>query len=100
MQFISNLTDIDFWLSQPYMILVFAFQIWMLIDAVRRQEWLWAFWIFVGFGFGAVIYYFYYYRGSGGSLSSGFELPGAGSRQRIKELEAQIYHLDNSKNNK
>ena len=94
MQFISNLTDIDFWLAQPYMILVFAFQIWMLIDAVRRQEWLWAFWIFVGFGFGAVIYYFYYYRGSGGSLSSGFELPGAGSRQRIKELEAQIYHLD------
>ena len=94
MQFISNLTDIDFWITQPYMILVFAFQVWMLIDAIRRQEWIWAVCIFIGFGLSAILYYFFHYRAISGSMSRGFELPGAGTRQRIKELQAQIYHLD------
>lgn len=94
MQFISHLTDLEFWLSNPLLLLITAFQIWMLVDAIRRQEWIWAVCIFVGYGVGAVLYYFYHYRGSVGSRSSGFELPGAGTRQRIKELEAQIHHLD------
>jgi tetratricopeptide (TPR) repeat protein len=34
------------------------------------------------------------YRGSGTLATRGFELPGAQSRKRIKELQAQIYHLD------
>ena len=91
--FISYLTNPEFWLSQPWLILMAIFQLWMLIDAVRRQEWIWAFFIFIGSGLGAGFYYFMVYRGSHSS-ASGFELPGAGSRQRIKELEAQIYHLD------
>lgn len=74
-------------------LLIIAFQIWMLIDAIRREEWLWMFIIFFGSGLGACFYYFLVYNGSG-SASRGFELPGAGSRQRIKELEAQIHHLD------
>ncbi len=76
------------------MLLMFAFQIWMFVDAVRRQEWIWAVFIFIGMGFSALLYYFFVYRQSGGGASTGFELPGAGTRARIKELEAKIYHLD------
>ena len=69
------------------------FQLWMCIDAVRRGEWLWVCFIFLGWGFSAVLYYFMVYR-AGPSSTRGFELPGAHSRKRIKELEAQIHHLD------
>lgn len=80
-----------------------AFQVWMLVDAVRREEWLWA--VFIGlavfywnsFGLSAILYYFLVYRqySSGPSLS-GFELPGMVDRRRIRELEAKIHHLDNA----
>jgi len=70
-----------------------AFQIWMLIDAVRQREWMWVVVILVFPGFGSLWYFFHIYRGSGGAMR-GFELPGAHSRQRIKELQAQIHHLD------
>jgi tetratricopeptide (TPR) repeat protein len=49
--------------------------------------------IAIGFGFSAFFYYFAVYRNSP-SATRGFELPGAHSRKRIKELEAQIHHLD------
>ena len=42
---------------------------------------------------GTLWYYFTVYRGSG-SMTRGFELPGASSRRRIQELLAQIHHLD------
>jgi hypothetical protein len=80
-------------LASPVWLAMTAFQIWMLIHAVRNREWVWALFIFIGWGFSALWYYFYVYRGSA-SATSGFELPGAGSRARIKELQAQIYHLD------
>jgi tetratricopeptide (TPR) repeat protein len=38
-------------------------------------------------------YFFYVYRGAA-SATRGFELPGAQNRKRIKELQAQIHHLD------
>ena len=72
---------------------MFAFQLWMFIDAVRRQEWIWAVFIFIGFGLSAVLYYFFVYRAAP-SATRGFELPGAHNRRRIKELQAQIHHLD------
>jgi hypothetical protein len=65
----------------------------MFVDAVRRQEWFWAVFIFIGFGLSAVLYYFFVYRAVP-SATHGFELPGAHSRRRIKELQAQIHHLD------
>jgi len=92
----SLLTDLiaaRFFLGSPVAVIIFIFQIWMLVDAVRRREWLWALFIFIGWGFAAIWYYFYVYRGSG-SATRGFELPGAHSRRRIKELQAQIHHLD------
>jgi len=87
----SLLSDLRF--GSPVVILVVAFQIWMFIHAVRNREWIWAFFIFIGSGFGALWYYLVQYRGSASS-TRGFELPGAYRRQRIRELEAQIHHLD------
>jgi hypothetical protein len=69
------------------------FQIWMLIDAVKQREWMWVVIIVVFPGIGPLWYFFYVYRATGGAMR-GFELPGAHSRKRIKELQAQIHHLD------
>jgi hypothetical protein len=79
----------------PITLAVTVFQIWMFIHAVRNREWMWALFLFVGWGLAAFWYYFYVYRGSTSSVS-GFELPGAQSRQRIHELQAQIHHIDNA----
>src|SRR6185312_8351961 len=98
--FASLLTDVlnfDYLLHNPWWLVVFAFQIWMFVHAVRNGEWIWAVFIFIGWGISAVIYYFLVYRASADSISmQGFELPGTQSRARIKQLQAQIHHLDNA----
>jgi tetratricopeptide (TPR) repeat protein len=90
---ILDALNLEYLIANPWLLLVFAFQVWMFVDAVRRQEWFWAVFIFIGFGLSAVLYYFFVYRAVP-SATSGFELPGAHSRRRIKELQAQIHHLD------
>ena len=90
---ITDLVNIGYLRSNPWLALVFLFQLWMLVDAIRRQEWIWAFFIFVGWVFAAVFYYFMVYRAAP-SATRGFELPGAFDRSRIKQLEAQIHYLD------
>lgn len=80
-------------LSSPGALLFLAFKIWMLVDAIRHQEWMWVLFFFILPGFSAFWYFFFIYRGRSSS-TSGFELPGAASRKRIKELQAQIHHLD------
>ena len=90
---ISDALNPEYLIHNPWLLLVFAFQLWMFVDAVRRQEWIWAVFIFIGFGLSAVLYYFFVYRAAP-SATVGFELPGAHSRRRIKELQAQIHHLD------
>ena len=92
---LCDLFFIGYLITNPWALLIFGFQIWMFIDAIRRKEWIWALFIIIGFGFSAFFYYFAVYRGSP-SATRGFELPGAHSRKRIKELEAQIHHLDNA----
>jgi hypothetical protein len=87
------LTSFHYLLSSPFAILFAIFNVWMLVDAIRRREWLWALFIFAIWGMGAIWYFFYVYRGSP-SATRGFELPGADNRRRIKELQAQIHHLD------
>ncbi len=74
-------------------ILLFAFGVWMFVDAVRRGEHLWALFILLFPFLNALLYYFLVYR-SGPITTQGFELPGAQNRRRIRELEAQIHHLD------
>src|SRR5882762_5752118 len=90
---ISDLANWQFVLTNPVFLLMTAFQLWMFIDAVRREEWIWAVFIFIGFGLSALLYFFLVYRAAP-SATRGFELPGAHDRRRIKELQAQIHHLD------
>lgn len=86
-----------------FLLLMYVFQFWMLVDAIRRQEWIWvlfiglALFVWQSWGLSAILYYFLVYRqySSGPSLS-GFELPGTFDRRRIRELEAKIHHLDNA----
>jgi tetratricopeptide (TPR) repeat protein len=92
MSFLSHLFEPSFWLEQPWLVAIGVFQIWMLVDAIRRGEWIWALFIFFGWGIAPFWYYFSVYRPS--TTTRGFELPGAGTRARIRELQAQIHHLD------
>lgn len=79
--------------SSPYFLVVVAFQVWMLIDALRRREWVWAVFILLFSALTAVLYFFFVYR-QAPALQRGFELPGALDRRRIQQLQAQIHHLD------
>jgi hypothetical protein len=81
------------WFSLLAIGVFFIFTLWMCIDAIRRGEWIWAVFIWFFPMLNAILYYFLVYR-STPSATRGFELPGAQSRQRIKELQAQIHHLD------
>ena len=67
--------------GNPLLGLVFVFQLWMLIDAVRREEWLWAVLIFLFPPFMPLWYFVSVYRAAP-SATRGFELPGTGSRRR------------------
>ena len=90
---LADVTDLWYWINSPATLLFGLFQIWMLVDAIRRQEWVWvAFLLFIP-GFSALWYFFCVYRDSP-SATRGFELPGAHDRKRIKQLQAQIHHLD------
>jgi len=89
LSFITNFLD---W-RNPILLLVGLFALWMLVDAIRRQEWLWAVFIFLFPPLNAILYYFLVYRQAAPSMR-GFELPGARDRRRIKELQERIHHLD------
>ena len=92
--FLFSRSTLESVFSNPLYILVVIFWAWMFVDAIRREEWIWA--IFVGlFVLSAIFYYFLVYRPNRGSVGMPtFELPGAGDRSRIRELEDQIHHLD------
>jgi hypothetical protein len=80
--------------SNPWVgIVAFLFWLWMLVDAIRRGEWLWAVFMFLFPGLTTLFYFFLVYRAAA-SATRGFELPGASSRRRIKELEDLIHNLD------
>jgi len=92
----SLVTDIASWeylVSSPLWLLMAGFQIWMFIDAIRRREWFWAVFIWLFPGVNAVLYFLFVYRAAA-PATRGFELPGAHDRRRIKQLQAQIHHLD------
>ena len=88
-------------LTNPVTWLLVAFQLWMLVDAIRREEWIWAVCIFFFTTISALLYYFMVYRqlgaAAGGGLTRGFELPGAKERRRIRELQGRIHHLDKAR---
>ena len=83
--------------SNPLLLLFGLFALWMLVDAVRREEWLWVVFIVIFPILNAPLYFFLVYRAAAGPRQGGFELPGARTRHRIKELEDRIHHLDNAR---
>ena len=91
---LTDVFHLDYFLYSPLMLLGLAFQIWMFVDAIRRQEWIWAIFIFFFSVLSALLYFFFVYRAAPRTETRGFELPGAHDRKRIKELQAQIHHLD------
>ncbi len=92
---LNDISDWGFLFTNPFWLALTVFQLWMLVHAVREREWVWALFIFVGWGLVALWYYFTVYSGSA-AATRGFELPGAQSRMRIKELQAKIHHLDDA----
>jgi len=90
---IFDLSNIGYLVSSPYFWVAGAFQLWMVIDAIRKREWAWVAFMLIFPGFSTFWYFFFVYRQSP-SATRGFELPGAHDRRRIKELQAQIHHLD------
>ncbi len=81
------------WLGRLIGLLVFAFQIWMIVDCVRSgNEWYWI-WIILFLGpIGALIYFFMFrYRSSG--IERSFSKRRNQLRQ-IEELKSKIHHLD------
>ena len=83
---------VESWLSLIAMGLLGLFNLWMIIDAIRKREWVWVGILIIFPGLGTLWYFFYIFRGP--TAMRGFELPGATDRRRIKELQAQIHHLD------
>jgi hypothetical protein len=87
------------WLRNPLFLIGIVFQIWMCIDAIRRGEWIWAVCIVVFSVLSALFYFFMVYRQQGpvGGGLSGFELPGARDRARLKQILNRIHHLDHAR---
>ena len=71
-----------------------AFHVWMLVDAARREEWVWFAFMFIFPFINDILYFFLVFRAERSSVSTGFELPGQHRRERIAELERQIQLLD------
>jgi len=69
-----------------------VFDLLMIVHAIRSRDWMWVVFLFI-FPVSAFWYFFAVVRAAP-SATRGFELPGAHSRRRIKELKAQIHHLD------
>jgi hypothetical protein len=93
---LSSLLDLETLpalLTSPAFLVGTLFQIWMLVDAIRRREWFWAVLIFLFSFLTALLYFFLVYR-QAPLVTRGFELPGAVNRRRIRELQAKIHHLD------
>jgi len=89
------LTELTAFLTHPVGWLIIGFCLWMLVDAFRREEWMWVAFIILFPLLNAVLYFFMVYRGApslGGG--GGFTLPGQATRGRIAELEKQIQLLD------
>jgi tetratricopeptide (TPR) repeat protein len=90
--FLSSLVEGEWWLRYLPLFFLALFQLWMIVDAVLKKEWMWVLFMLAFPILSTFWYFFYIYRGS--PSTRGFELPGAHDRRRIKELQAKIHHLD------
>jgi len=77
-------------------LVMLAIHVWLIVDSIRRGEYLWTVFIVVFPVLNDILYYLFVVRpsSSSGNPLAGFELPGAADRRRIKQLQADIHHLD------
>ena len=96
LQYLNDLFSGDLGVSGTiFVVLSLAFTAWMFVHALRNGDYFWAVLIFIFSLFTSILYFFMVYRASGaGNPMAGFELPGAADRRRIKQLQADIHHLD------
>lgn len=81
------------WLGAVVGVLVFALQIWMIVDCIRSgNEWYWILVILMFGPIGILIYFFTQMYGSS-RIERSFSKRFVQSR-RIQELQAKIHHLD------
>lgn len=90
---LSDLANFEAWWRNPAVWLLLGFQVWMLVDAILREEWIWAILILFFSVLTAILYFFLVYRPNAGALPR-VELPGAGARRRAKQLQNEIARLD------
>ena len=82
----TGLSDLGSFAQNPVVWILTLFHFWMLIDAIRREEWMWALFIFLFPLINSVLYFFIVWwpiRGSGGGPGFSFEWPGFRERRRI-----------------
>ncbi|MBE7448251.1 MAG: tetratricopeptide repeat protein [Kofleriaceae bacterium] len=65
--------------------------LWALVTAIRFRHWVWAALIVALPVLGGFAYFFFHLHAH---AETGFELPGARDRQRIKRLEEELARLD------
>jgi hypothetical protein len=97
MSFVFNLASGAYGLlGQVAGIVMLAVHVWLIVDSIRRGEYLWTVFIVIFPILNDILYYIFVLRPatSSGNPLAGFELPGAADRRRIKQLEADIHHLD------
>lgn len=66
-----------YWLRANPLVGIVAgiFWLWMLVDAIRRREWVWVLFMVIFSGFTALFYFFLVYRATA-SATQGFETAG------------------------
>ena len=75
--------------------LLIGFQVWMLVDAIRREAWIWAVLIFLFSPIFALIYFVMVYRAAFATVgASGGVASPEPSQERIEDLRARIQDLD------
>ena len=72
-----GLTSVEGWARYAGYLLTTLFWLWMLIDALRRREWLWALFILIGHVFTALLYCFMVYAPGWFSGTSGLQSGGS-----------------------
>lgn len=91
-------TDISWgwqgYVGSPLTLILFLGFIWMFIDAIKREQWLWVVFLILFPPLNTVLYFLLVYLRSGGGAV--FSFPGSADRRRIRELEQKILHLDNA----
>ncbi len=69
----------------PFALVITAFWLWMFVDAIRRQEWVWVFFLVIGSGITAMLYYFFVYR----AAPSGRPRGDSSCRKRVRPAPHQ-----------